>query len=157
MADAACTIAFAGAEARQACTRFGRAFGVAFQIADDVLSFAPRRGFRKVAGEDLSSGKLTYVTSEALRCLTGRDRRRLEAILCSPALRAEPATHREGLALVRRSGALEGCRRESVALFEAEWASLMPHLRSFVPAMMLRGLCTQLLGGTATRPRPTKA
>lgn len=119
--EATCVIAKTDAATRQACADFGRAFGVAFQFVNDIVDFTPGRIAKGHGGCDIAEGKLTYVIFRALERLAGTDRARLGEILCSPSLRAAPATLAEGIELVRHSGALEACRQEARAMVEEQW------------------------------------
>lgn len=54
---------YPGKDAMDALTRFGEAFGLLFQITDDILDAAGNKAMLgKTAGKDAASGKLTYVT-----------------------------------------------------------------------------------------------
>ena len=144
-AEAACIVAAATGEIRRACGSFGRAFGVAFQIIDDILDFTGRPKERKQPGADLAGGKLTYVVFRALQRLPPRQRRRLGTILCSASLREDRATVQEGVDLVRNCGILEECEREALAMLEREWKQLSRLLRPSEPKVLLRAFCDTLL------------
>jgi len=146
-AEAACVIAGADAGTRRDCASFGRDLGVAFQIVDDVCDFDPRRIERGAGGRDLAEGKLTYAILRALERLPPRRRGRLAAILCDPGARRDLARRREGVELVRSSGALDRCRREARALFDAGWARVSRRLRPSEPKTLLRALCAAILEG----------
>ncbi len=93
-------------EAAAALSRFGRGVGVAFQVTDDVLDYAPGTGKR--AGADLRERKLTLPLVHAMARVPGL-RDRLEA---APPSDAElPAL----IADVRASGALEAALDEARA------------------------------------------
>lgn len=145
LAAAACVIARADDSTARACRQFARRLAVAFQIVDDVLGFDQAGRLRKQQGEDVSEGKLTYVMLQALKALPRADRDRLGAIFCSPELRRARDGHREAVALVRRSGALQTCREEARDLFAAAWAELAAHVPPSEPRIKLRALCTALL------------
>ncbi len=54
----------AGADQVEALTRFGRAFGIAFQIADDLLDAeGTEAAMGKRVGKDAARGKITYPTA----------------------------------------------------------------------------------------------
>jgi len=144
-AEAACVIAKSDIATRRACARFARTFGVAFQIVDDVLDFSnsPRR--RRPRGKDLAEGKLTYVICRALERLSPSQGRRLQSIICSGALRKDPSAIREGIELVRRSGALGWCQKEAQSMIDDQWRCLSEKLPPSEPKMTLRTLCSALL------------
>jgi geranylgeranyl pyrophosphate synthase len=103
------------------------AFGVAFQIIDDVLNL---RGFdenRKNQGEDISAGKITAPVAKAMGLLARERREQLWSIIQSkPTDRARIG---EAVSLVERCGALDACEREARAMVEDAWTrvdSLIP-------------------------------
>lgn len=147
LAASACVIAGVDAATRDACTAFARAFGVAFQIVDDVLDFSDAPHRRRPPGQDLAEGKLTYVILEALRRLPGPDRARLADILGG----ARDAGHiQEGVALVRASDVLPACREEARRRVEEHWSVLSRHVPPSHAKTLLRALCTRLLDLPAT-------
>ena len=84
--QAACQIGALLAEAPgkqvQALADYGYHFGIAFQMADDLLDYmADTRVIGKTTGADLREGKLTLPVIYALDCATREDRRRLETII----------------------------------------------------------------------------
>lgn len=107
-----------------ACGTFGLEFGIAFQIMDDVRNFSDAPGWTKVPGEDLVTGKVTYVVVRALERLPEREAGRLADILCSPILRRDSAAIDEGIRLIRASGALAACQAEARAIFDQAWNNL---------------------------------
>ena len=146
VAEAACVIARADEPTRRACTGVARAFGVGFQIVDDVLDFDEQRLRDGSGGRDLSEGKVTYVLLRSLESLGPRERARLAAVLCSPDLRGRAEALRECVGLVRGSGVLDACRGEARAMFDDAWRRLSECLPPSEPKTMLRALCTTLLG-----------
>ena len=63
----------AGAEAREALGRFGRALGLAYQIQDDVLDVTASTGaLGKTAGKDADANKSTYVRLLGLEAARSR-------------------------------------------------------------------------------------
>jgi geranylgeranyl diphosphate synthase type I len=144
-ASACCIISRADARTRNACISFAHAFGVAFQIVDDIHNFSDSPQWTKTCGEDIASGKLTYVIWQAIKRLPPAGRDRLQRILCSPALRRDPEGLAEGIGLVRDSGALPACRQEAKSMVEREWERLSRRLASSEPKIMLRLLCDHLL------------
>ncbi len=144
-AEGAAIIAGAGPELRAACADFGRTLGVAFQIMNDLVDFSDGRLAAGCGGCDLREGKVSYVVLRALQRLSGRQRSRLEAILCSPELRADDDAIAEGVEIVRRSGATARCKKEAARMVEDGWVRLSRHLPPSEAKQMLRGLWTFLL------------
>lgn len=145
LAELACVIAQAGGCVRETCVTFGRAFGVAFQIVDDVNDFSESHPGTKVRGEDISSAKLTYVVWRALEQLSEAKRSRLKDILGSEQLRQGEESLEEAIDLVHRSGAIESCRNLARTTLHREWERLSEKLPSSEPKIMLRTLCESLL------------
>lgn len=144
-AEGAAIIAGAGADLRSACAAFGRTLGVAFQIMNDLVDFSAARVNAGAGGCDLREGKVSYVVLRALQRLSGRQRARLETIICSPELRANDAVVAEGIEVVRRSGAVAACKNEAARMVEEEWKNLSKHLPPSEAKQMLRVLWTFLL------------
>jgi geranylgeranyl pyrophosphate synthase len=114
-----------GSEAQaEGLGRLFEAFGVAFQIIDDVLNL---RGFdenRKVHAEDITAGKITAPVAKALGRLDRADRERLWAIVASrPSDRALIA---EAVHLIDRCGALADCETEARTIVENAWSAIDP-------------------------------
>ncbi len=149
-AAAACVIAGSSETTTRACMKFARQFSIAFQILDDVTGFDTPGKLRKQRGEDLAEGKFTYVMLRALQALPRADRNRLALIFCSPRVRHTANGHREAIALLRRSGALQSCRQEANELFSAGWAGLAAHVPPSESRILLRALCEALLGTSAS-------
>jgi len=144
-AEGAAIIAGAEPPLRSACADFGRTLGIAFQIVNDIVDFSESRIRAGDGGSDLREGKITYVVLRALQRLSGRSRQRLETILCTPALRADDQAVAEAMQLVRRSGAIELCKKEATRMVEEEWEQLSKHLPPSEAKQMLRVLWTFLL------------
>jgi geranylgeranyl pyrophosphate synthase/predicted secreted hydrolase len=145
LAEIAAVIAEADDNVKQVCIEFARAFGVAFQIVDDVHNFSDSPKWTKVCGEDIASGKVTYVIVQAIRRLEGAERSRLVSILCSPELRKEQGALLEGIELVRKSGALEHCREVAKRMSldaDERFGDAVPSCEAKV---MLRMLCLKML------------
>lgn len=145
LAGAACVLADAPSTVREACTRFARAFGVAFQITDDVNNFAAVPRGARVADDDIAAGKLTYVVARALEALPRAEREELSRIVCGPLTRTNAVHLRRAHELVRHSGALEGCRAEARAMMEKAWAKTAAHLPHEIPRRLLYEICTALV------------
>ena len=100
------------------------AFGVAFQIIDDVLNL---RGFeedRKNRGEDITAGKITAPVSKAMGRLSREERHTLASILASKP--ADRTTILRAAAMIDGCGALDACEREARDLVESAWARVDP-------------------------------
>lgn len=132
-------------EKKEACLAFGRAMGVVFQIIDDVLNFSDSPEWRKVQGEDLKAGKPTYAIIRAIWMLNGLESARLKDILCTPELREDEAVLAEGIALVRKSGAVESCTQEAVEMIEEAWKQFSCHIPPSPAKLMLRVVCANLI------------
>lgn len=120
MAEACCILAGADEKTRTACMDLARSFGVAFQILNDINDFDPEKAGDAI-GEDLATGKLTYVIVRAMEELNASDRKRLEKIFCSKKMRRDAAARAEGTALIQKSGSLEICRDEAKRMLEEGW------------------------------------
>ncbi|MDY6881563.1 MAG: polyprenyl synthetase family protein [Desulfatiglans sp.] len=144
-AEAACVIANEGSEVRQAYAAFGRTFGVSFQIVDDVLNFSSSPDWTKTRGEDLLSGKPTWIIVRALERARPRERNRLIRILCAPDLRASSEGLEEGIELIERSGALDEGRRLAGNMLESQWRNFSLYAKPSEAKTMLRMLTTALL------------
>lgn len=156
-AAVACVVADTDVDTRQSWADFGREFGVAFQIMDDVLDFTEERLRDGVGGRDLAEGKLTYVVLRALESLQDSERARLGTILCSAACRREPESLREGIELVRASGALQACRAEALDAFNTGWQFVSEGLPSSGAKTVLEQMCAFLLEGKGERSARRKA
>jgi geranylgeranyl pyrophosphate synthase len=144
-AEGASVIAQADKATRRVCRDFGRAFGRAFQIVNDLADFKPNVIARATESGDIAAGKLSHVIAKALRLLREQDKARLQGILCSSALRTNPGAVMEGIELVRASGALEKCREEAHRLIAEKWKYFPAHVPPSEPKTMLRVLWNFLL------------
>jgi farnesyl diphosphate synthase len=71
--DAGAILGGAGAEAREALARYGRAIGAAFQIADDILDVEADEGaLGKRAGKDAERNKATLVAALGIEAARSR-------------------------------------------------------------------------------------
>jgi farnesyl diphosphate synthase len=71
--DAGAILGGAGAEAREALARYGRAIGAAFQIADDILDVEADEGaLGKRAGKDAGRNKATLVSALGIEAARSR-------------------------------------------------------------------------------------
>jgi geranylgeranyl diphosphate synthase type I len=137
LAEACCILAGSDERTRSACRDLACSFGVSFQILNDIRDF-DRNNNGQRCGEDLGSGKLTYVIVRAMERLPARDRKRLERILCSKRLRMNPRFLEEGIELVRKSGALGACRREARSMVGQEWRTFSSCIPPSEHKLMLR-------------------
>jgi geranylgeranyl pyrophosphate synthase/predicted secreted hydrolase len=144
-AEGACVIAQTDDATRNVCRDFGRAFGLAFQIVNDLAEFSSNVIRRGDESSDIAAGKLSYVIAKALRLLPKAEAARLEEILCSAALRARPCAVAEGIELVRNSGALDCCRKEAHEMMEQQWKRFSALVPPSEPKTMLRVLWNFLL------------
>jgi geranylgeranyl pyrophosphate synthase len=116
LAEVAALLAGIGPAARQPVVRFAGSMGLAFQLIDDIKDFCSSPGWGKQPGEDLRTGKLTYLILRALERLAPPERGFLRDILCRPERRRDPDILNHGIELVRHSGACEEVREEARAL-----------------------------------------
>jgi geranylgeranyl pyrophosphate synthase/predicted secreted hydrolase len=150
MAEAGCILAESTPQVREACTIFARAFGTAFQIADDIQSFEQPAG-GGISCDDIAAGKVTYVLARALALLDEKDKTRLIRILCSPGERQQYGFQEEGIALVRKSGALGQCRAEAQAMVDESWRTFSKAVPPSEPKVMLRLFVKNLIQPPANR------
>mgnify|MGYP002390198306 CR=1 FL=1 len=106
-------------------------------ILNDIRDFDEKENRRR-CGEDLASGKLTYVIVRAMEMLPDSDRKRLEKIVCSKRIRKNPELLSEGIALVRKSGALGTCKKEARTLVEEGWHGFSQGIPPSEHKLMLR-------------------
>jgi geranylgeranyl pyrophosphate synthase/predicted secreted hydrolase len=130
IAEVAAVLAESDEKVKNAAVDFARSFAVGFQLIDDILNFSSSDKWSKVCGEDISSGKLTYVIAKAIKKLEPQKSNRLKEILCDEALRREKPTLDEAVELVRKSGALEESKTEARKMSSEAWdrfAELVPN------------------------------
>lgn len=151
MAEAGCILAESNPEVRNSCVTYARAFGTAFQIADDIQSFDISPGTQSMPCDDIAAGKMTYVIARALALLEESEKERLIRILCSPDVREQPAFQEEGIALVRKSGALEQCRAEAVAMVDEAWHTFSGIIPPTEAKVMLRLFSKNLVQSPKSR------
>jgi geranylgeranyl pyrophosphate synthase/predicted secreted hydrolase len=149
-AEAGCILAGSEPEVWDACIAYARALGIAFQITDDIQSFAHDPGTGGMPGDDLAAGKMTYVIVRALELLDDPERSRLRQILCSEHLRQDPLGMEEGIGLVRKSGSLSKCRTEALAMADRAWRDFSRIVPPSEPKVMLRLFSQNLLDHPGT-------
>ena len=145
VAEVASVVADASADCRKSARDFGQAIGVAYQIIDDIHNFSRSPNWTKTTGEDIATGKLTYVVATALRRLDPVSTARLGEILCSPELRRQAEVLAEGVELVRASGALEECHQDAMRIMDDGWKLFANGLPSSEPKIMLHAMCKTLI------------
>lgn len=119
--EAACVIAEANEEIRRNYKSMAAAFGTAFQIIDDVHNFNSSSEWTKQTGEDISSGKLTYVVYKAIQNSDQEHANQLLSILCSKKMRKDSQKLKTAAHIVKKSGALSLCKKEAKNMIEKEW------------------------------------
>ena len=102
------------------------AFGVAFQIVDDVLNLKGFQRELKTRGEDISEGKVTAPIAQAMSRLGREERQKLWRTLSSKP--AEPLVVAGVIETLVSCGALEACEKQARALIESAWARIDPLL-----------------------------
>ena len=125
-------------------TGYGRAYGMAFQVVDDVLDVvATDEQLGKPAGHDLVEGVYTL---PVIRALKGPDADELRSLLGVP---IDGAEWQRALQLVRGSGSLD----EAVDVarsYVVEAHDLLDPIADRPPVAALRGAASNLLDGIAT-------
>jgi len=145
LAEIASIIAGVNDEVKILCLKFAKALGIAFQIVDDVHNFSRSANWRKVSGEDIAEGKMTYVIYRALQKLGEPEKSRLLKILGSKKIRRDKSRISEGLNLIRKSKALQECRGEAKDMVLKEWKNLAAKLESSLPKILLNMLSQSLV------------
>lgn len=130
--------------------QFTRSVGVAFQIIDDVNNFSDSSDWTKTVGEDLATGKMTYVIWSVLRDLPADQSKHLRDLLIDPRRRVDPDELRAGIDLVRESGTLDRCRREAYEMFDRGWVLFCQHVPESQSRDCIQRLCMRIYGGLAS-------
>jgi geranylgeranyl pyrophosphate synthase/predicted secreted hydrolase len=138
-------IAESDEKTEKALVDLARVFGVAFQIVDDINNFSSSPQWTKVCGEDIVSGKPTYVIIKALKSLPKAKQKRLKEILVNEKYRNQSKNLKEAVSLIRESGALEECRKTAKKMVDQEWAKFSRQVGPSEPKTMLRLMCDSLL------------
>ena len=134
--SAACDMgALAGMpEYREDFRRFGRALGMAFQIADDLLDYEGSEELTgKPVGHDLRERKVTLPLVEAMRNMSPSGRARIRRFFTG--LDPSDEEIEEIVALVRKAGGLEYARAKAVE-FAAEAESALDKIPAEGKAMV---------------------
>jgi geranylgeranyl pyrophosphate synthase/predicted secreted hydrolase len=124
---------------------FSRAFSVAFQLLDDIRNFSSSPKWTKTSGEDITSGKLTYVIVKAIRALGHHDSQRLIEIICNTELRTDPDMHAEAVSFILKSGALDSVKNEAEEMMNKGWERFAKTIPPSEAKIMLNMLCKKLL------------
>jgi geranylgeranyl pyrophosphate synthase/predicted secreted hydrolase len=146
LAEVAALLAQVPDATRDAVKRFALTLGLAFQLVDDVNNFSDSPGWGKERGEDLRTGKLTYVILRALRMLPREESDALRAILCRPELREDAGALRQGIELIVGCGACERVREEAHAMVLPAWEALSECVPPSLAKTELRVLWEGLMG-----------
>lgn len=112
------------------------AYGLAFQIVDDVLNMRGFEGGLKNRGEDLVEGKITAPIAKAFGRLDREDRALFWETLetCTHDLSAVERV----VATLEQCGALDDCMNEAYAMIEEAWAAATPLVADSHAKLMLR-------------------
>jgi geranylgeranyl pyrophosphate synthase len=106
---------------------FGDAYGIAFQMKDDLLDItADERSLGKPVGNDLTERKMTIPLIEALASGDGNFRREVRSFYDGSANEAIPAIVQE----IERQGGLSGTYAQIVRYVEQAKAALEPIAQS---------------------------
>jgi len=124
---------------------FSRSFSVAFQLLDDIRNFSSSPKWTKTSGEDITSGKLTYVIVKAIRALGQKDSHRLIEIIGNSEFRSEKDMHTEAISLIHKSGALESVKKEAEEMMNKGWDNFARNIPPSEAKIMLNMLCKNLL------------
>lgn len=145
VATGCCVITHASEETREACVRYSKDLWVAFQIMDDIRDITGGNAKARGPGEDIASGKVSYVIARALMMLDDNEKRRLAGILSLAPAEKDPRVVEEGLSLVRKSGAVEACRKEVEERHARAWRGFSPCIPASEAKVMLRAFSKKML------------
>jgi geranylgeranyl pyrophosphate synthase/predicted secreted hydrolase len=112
------------------------AYGLAFQIVDDVLNLRGFEGKLKNRGEDLLEGKITAPVAKAFGRLDREGRAALWNVLSTGS--CDSAAVENVIALLEQCGALDDCITEANAIVETAWAAAAPLVADSHAKLMLR-------------------
>jgi len=112
------------------------AYGLAFQIVDDVLNLRGFEGQLKNRGEDLIEGKITVPVAKAF----GRLDREGRAVLWNTLVtRSRDVAALDNLVgLLEQCAVLDDCMKEAHAIVEEAWAAVTPLVADSHAKLMLR-------------------
>ncbi len=143
--EMACVIASVDEKTKVIYASLGRVFGVAFQIIDDVNNFSTSKGWTKTCGEDLITGKATYLIIMAIKLLKGKEKQRLMDILCFNKEKKKSQFIDEGIQLIKKSGAISKCKQEALKMIEKEWKRFSSVTKQSDAKIMFRMFMSALL------------
>ncbi len=102
---------------------FGRNFGLAFQIRDDVLGLIGKeRQLGKPVGSDLKEGKSTILVIHALRTGAKKEREAIQKVLGNP--NATDGQVAQAIEAIRATGAFEHAKKLSIQFVQKAKAQL---------------------------------
>jgi geranylgeranyl pyrophosphate synthase/predicted secreted hydrolase len=110
----------------EALANLFEAYGLAFQIVDDVLNLRGFEGDLKTRGEDLTEGKVTAPIAEAMSRLPLDQRRSLWATI--DARPTDPVVLSGLIETLETCGALVACEERARSIVEEAWAKVDPLL-----------------------------
>ncbi len=143
--EAACVIANADEKIYRAFKSMALTLGTAFQIVDDIHNFNTSPEWTKQTGEDISSGKLTYVIHKAIQSLEKKETDRLLSIICSKKMRTKPDEIKTASQIIRESGTLSSCKKEAQEMIDKEWEKFSKVIPVTEAKIQMRLLITGLI------------
>ncbi len=112
------------------------AYGLAFQIVDDVLNLRGFQDKRKTTAEDLTEGKITAPVAKAFRLLSPKARTKLwQKIELNPQSQEEIE---DIVHILNDCGALEKCMLDARDIVETAWSGFNPLIPDSVTKLRLR-------------------
>ena len=112
------------------------AYGLAFQIVDDVLNLRGFEGELKTRGEDLTEGKVTAPVAKAFGRLSRAGRALLWETL--ETCKHDQSAVERVIDTLEQCGVLDDCMNEAYALIEEAWAAVDPLVPDSHAKLMLR-------------------
>jgi len=144
VAEMCAVMARADHRTRLVCQTFARSFSMVYQVLDDIHSFSGSQRWTKTRGEDIASGKWTYVLSCALRALAEAQRDRLAEIVGREELRCQSDAVDEAVELVQESAVLAQCRDWARTRARDAWEEVREVLEPCEARITLALLCRVL-------------
>jgi geranylgeranyl pyrophosphate synthase len=108
--------------------------GMTFQIVNDISNLEHHQKGKR--GEDISQGKLRFLTLEAIFMAQPSERRRLLQILRQRTKDQQRID--EAITIIRKSGAISAVRQQMDRLIDEKWEVLSPLLDESEAKVMLR-------------------
>jgi geranylgeranyl pyrophosphate synthase len=136
LARVAVRIAYGTQEQENVLAGLFEAYGLAFQIVDDVLNLRGFEGELKNRGEDLVEGKITAPVAKAFGRLDREGRAALWSVLSAGS--RDAAAVDKAIALLEQCGVLDDCLTEADAIVEKAWAAAAPLVADSHAKLMLR-------------------